>query len=221
MAIGSAASARHGATWEALESLAKADGSASLPAVQALTSGRASPRDLADAVHCLCVLHGRQPGMIDHAAALAVGDVALRWYGEAVAAFAQERAYIVTLIASAGPFPSTPGQAESEGAIAGQRHALEMLARSERVGCALGASMMLVLEWASVRRVMDAAAAAVGVTPPPSTLPSIDASASAFDTLADSTPLQRAALFGAHQALAQHRALWALLEARASARDAA
>ena len=218
MAFGSAASARHGATWEALATLAQADGSAHLPPVRALTSGNTAPRDLADAVHCLCVLHGRQPGMIDHAAAIASVDVAAHWYEEAVAGFAGERAYIVALIAAAGHLPSTPGQAESEAAIAGQRHALEMLARSERAGCALGASMMLVLEWSAVRRVMDAAAATLDVVPPPLTIPSTEASAAAFDALADTATAQRAALFGAQQVLAQHRALWSLLEARASAR---
>ena len=40
-----------------------------------------------------------------------------------------ERATLVKLVAAVGPLPSTPGQAETEAAIAGQRHALDMLAR--------------------------------------------------------------------------------------------
>jgi hypothetical protein len=38
-------------------------------------------------------------------------------------------------------------------------------------------------------------------------------------TLSDSPVLQRAMAFGAQQVFAQHRGLWDLLEARASARD--
>ena len=54
-----------------LVSLVHAEGSATHPYPQAteLTAGPEAMRNLADAAHYLCVLHGRFPGVIDHAAA--------------------------------------------------------------------------------------------------------------------------------------------------------
>ena len=158
--------------------------------------------------------------MIDHAASGVSDDTARAWFDAAVSGFAGERAYIVALIAAVGSLPSTPGHAESEAAMAGQRHALEMLARSERSGCAIGAAMALVLDWPAVRQVMDAAACDVGVSPPAVRLPDREGTARTFAALATSASFERAALFGAQQALAQQRGLWSLLEARASARGA-
>ncbi|MEX6641314.1 hypothetical protein V2A36_33310, partial [Pseudomonas aeruginosa] len=77
--------------------------------------------------------------------------------------FADERTYLAHLTAAVGPLPSTPGQAESESALVGERHALEMLARSERRGCATGAVAALLYDWRAIRRVLDVAAERFGV----------------------------------------------------------
>jgi hypothetical protein len=219
MAIGTARGAVGGAVWGALSALADADGSANVSAARALGLGGAAMRDLADAVHGLCLLHGRHPGVIDHAAAHAVEPAAAAWLAEAVEGFAAERAYIVHLVAAVGPLPSTPGQSESESAIAAQRHALQMLAASERPGCAIGAAMALVMDWPMMRAVLDHAADRLGITPAALRLPLAQESATLLGALAVTPAFERAALFGAQQTLAQHRGLWALLEARAAARD--
>ncbi|MBN2972068.1 hypothetical protein JW805_08565 [Roseomonas aeriglobus] len=206
--------------WNALAGLVENDGSAREGFAASLRRPDAPARDLADAVHCLCLLHGRQPGVIDSTAARPVSDAAVEWLDGATAAFAEERASLVRLVAAVGPLPSTPGQAETEAAITAQRHALDMLATSDRKGCPIGASLALVLDWAAIRGVLDTTAARVGIDIAPSALPSRTETAALIGAIAGTAPFDRALLFGAQQLLAQHHALWQLLEARAEARNA-
>ena len=197
-----------------LAALVSADGSAGAAFARRLAAPGALTRDLADAVHSICVLHGRHPGVIDHA--LARTACPADWLVEAAHAFAEERAYLARLTSAAGPLPSTPGQAESAAAVAGQRHAFDMLVGSDRAGCALGAAAALVLDWRAIRGVLDAAAHRFGVTEAACALPG--AAAILADTPA-SVAIERALGFAAQQVLAQHRGLWQLLESRAVARE--
>ncbi len=114
--------------------------------------------------------------------------------------------------------PGTPGAAETEASLLAQRHALEILACSERHGCALGAATALVGDWGPIRRLLDRAAARAGLDPPAPSLPD-EAVVIEIVELASDTPASgRALSFGGEQLLLQHRALFDLLEARASAR---
>lgn len=202
-----------------LDALVAQDGSGTHPYLLALSQPRAATRDLADAVHLLCTLHGRLPGVVDMAAERTDHPRALEWLLDAVAGFAEERAQITRLVVAAGPLPSTPGQAESESAVLGQRHALEMLARSERRGCAIGAALALVLDWPATRLMLDVAADRFGVSASPPQLPGGARALRLADAVSDSASIDRALFFGAQQLLVQHRGLWSLLDARRGARD--
>lgn len=204
---------------ETIGALIGDDGGRSHPyiACHIFSRGREAGRDLADAVHFIANLHGRQPGVIDLAREKSASDGARAWLDAASQGFAEERLYLTQVVVAAGPLPSTPGQAQSEAAVAGQRHALEMLARSDRNGCALGAAMALVLDWRSIRAVIDAAAQRFGVALTPPALPSPRRTMALADA-AESVGVERAMVFGAQQLLVQHRGLWGLLEARAEAR---
>ncbi|MGU3391093.1 DUF6975 family protein [Sphingomonas sp. M1A8_2b] len=204
--------------WEALVRLAETDGSAAHPYYTRLITGAPGQRNLADAVHALCAVHGDHPGLIGEVLACAVQPEATEWLTAATAGFADERTYLARLTAAVGPLPSTPGQAESESALVGERHALDMLARSERRGCATGASAALVYDWQAIRGVLDVAAERFGVAVPTPTLPADSDTGALIATLGAIPGGQRAILFGGQQLFAQHRGLWALLEARASAR---
>ena len=210
---------RRSGSWSVLTTLAEADGSARHPFVATMQARDVTTRDLADAIHLLCALHGRHPGVIDHAlihgSSLAVGS----WLEEAASAFAEERALLARLTAAAGPIPSTPGQAESEAAVAHQIHALAMLAQSDRAGCSVGAAIALILDWRAVRGVLDTAAGRAGLDIPSLALPDDSDTAALAAALATDPAVERAMSFGAQQLLAQHRALWDLAEARKSARD--
>ena len=177
------------------------------------------PRDLDDAVHLLCSLYGRHPGLIDLALMQSASGPDHGWLRTAAEAFERERLYLVRLTAAAGPMPSTPGSAETEAAMLAQRHALETLARSERSGCALGAATALVSDWRSVRPLLDRAAARVGVDAPPLAFPDEESVAAILLSAAVTPAVERAIRFGAEQLLLQHRALWDLLEARCEARE--
>lgn len=179
---------------------------------------RHGTRDLADAAHYLCVLHGRFPGVIDYAAERSPFPAAADWLAAAAAGFTQERAYLAKLVVAAGPLPSTPGQAESEAAVLAQRHALGMLAQSDRTGCALGAAVAMVLDWKAVRAVLDGAAGRFGVPVARLELPDGAATRAMVDAVAASAAMERALRFGAQQILVQHRGLWDLLETRQGAR---
>ncbi len=183
-----------------------------------LNAGRYATRNLADAIHHLCTLHGRHPGVLDHAAVHTAHDSARSWLIHAVDGFVTERAVLAKLVVAVGPLPSTPGQAESESAVNGQRHALEMLAQSDRDGCALGAAMALILDWHAVRGALDTIANRLGVMIPEAVLPTKQATLLVASQAATTPGVERALAFGAQQLLGQHRGLWDLLNARQIAR---
>lgn len=201
-------------------SLILGDASARHPHVAALSrlTDAQGTRNAADALHHLCAVHGRSPGVIDHAAAL-VGNIGAAEDMDALArGFANERDYLAHLVVAAGPSPSTPGQAESMASVVAQHHAIDMLARSERGGVAVGAAVALALDWQAIRPVLDAAAARFGLSVTPMLLPGARVLIALSDAACPTPAMQRALLFGAQQIAAQHRGLWALLEARAKAR---
>ena len=213
-------SGSHSSAADLLARLTDADGSAAHRYVACvdLLSGRFATRNLADAIHYLCTLHGRHPGVLDHAAGRSAHDGARGWLIKAVDGFAGERAALAKLVVAVGPLPSTPGQAESESAVNGQRHALDMLAQSDRDGCALGAALTLVLDWKAVRGVIDTIANRLGVEIAACTLPTRGETLAVADAVAISAGVERAMAFGAQQILGQHRGLWDLLDARQIAR---
>lgn len=211
----------NGAESDALSQLVAAEGTAShlYAASVELLSGRFATRNLADAVHYLCTLHGRHPGVIDHAAVRTAHPAARQWMIDAIDGFATERSFLTKLVVAAGPLPSTPGQAESEAAVTGQRHALEMLAQSERNGCAIGAAICLVLDWQAIRRLLNVAAERFGVPIPDLALPTPARCHQLVVALSESPAVERAMNFGCSQLVGQHRGLWALLESRQLARS--
>ncbi|RVT91046.1 DUF6975 family protein [Sphingomonas crocodyli] len=203
---------------EVMGSLLRADGAANHPWIShdIFNSGRETSRNLADAVHHVAHLHGGQRGIIDWAREKGGAEHEVRWLDEAAQGFAAERLYLFKVVTAVGPLPSTPGQAHCEQALAGQRHAIEMLGRSDRTGCALGAALTLMLDWRAIRCLIDAAAQRFGVDLVPPALPPRGAT---LDVPAGATPgAERAMAFGAQQMLAQHRGLWDLLASRAAAR---
>lgn len=195
-------------------------GCARHPHVRALvdSAGPHSGRDLSDAVHLLCSIHGRHPGIIEIALAHCSDEAALPWLRLAAEAFERERLYLVRLTAAVGPLPSTPGATETETSLLSQRHALETLVSSERCGCPLGAATALVADWWPVRQLLDRAATRVGMDCPPHALPDEQSILEVIDSVAGNPSTERAVAFGGEQLLLQHRALFDLLEARASAR---
>lgn len=197
-----------------------AEGCSQHPHLKALveSSGPFAARDLADAVHLLCSLHGRYPGLVDIAGQLCPNGPAESWLSRAAEAFERERLYLVRLTAAVGPMPSTPGAAETEASLLAARHALETLARSERNGCALGAAAALIGDWWAIRRLLDRAAARVGLDCPSPSLPDEASITAVIESLLGNPSAARALAFGGEQLLLQHRALFDLLEARAEAR---
>lgn len=205
---------------EMLDALVASDGTGAHPHIRAgeLSNGRDAMRNLADAVHFLCLLHGRNPGVIDSAARKAVDPISRLWMEEAAQAFAQERAFLSKIAAAVGPVPSTQGQHQCETAVSAQRKALDMLAESDRHGCAVGAAIALSLDWRTIRVILDISAQRLDMTPPRCALPDLPSTARVAVAVADTPPVERALVFGAQQLIAQHSALWDLLAARAASR---
>jgi len=175
--------------------------------------------DFADFVHLVTLLHGQTPGLIDHAAARTVEVVARGWLLKAIDAFAAERQYLNRLSVAVGPLPSTIGHSETSTIVAQQRHAIEMLAQSDRRGTALGTALTLVLEWQAIRAVLDAGAIRLGIEPPSSGMPSRSETLALLADLPEPERLTRAVQFGATQLLGQHRGMWDLLKARTAVRQ--
>jgi hypothetical protein len=200
--------------------IAAAEGSASHPYTHSfeLNADPLATRNLADVLHLLSMLHGAQPGLIDRAALRNVAPEADAWFRGVVSGFSAERSYLAQLIVVAGPSPSTPGEAETAGAVLGQRHALETIAESDRFGCAIGAVAALLFDWQSIRAVLDTAAARIGINTPQCLMPDDEETAAMLNALPRTPRLDRALTFGARQLLIQHFGLWDLLETRAKAR---
>lgn len=205
---------------ELLDTLVAREGTGAHPHVKsgALSSGPDAMRNLADAVHFLCLLHGRYPGVVDSAARKAVDPASRKWMEEAAQAFAQERAFLSKVAATVGPVPSTQGQAQCEAAVAAQRRALDMLAESDRQGCAIGATIALTLDWRTIRVLLDISAQRLDLATPRCTLPDLRDTARVAAQIADGPAVERAVAFGAQQLIAQHSGLWDLLAARAASR---
>ncbi|MBB5687243.1 DUF6975 family protein [Sphingobium boeckii] len=220
MQVNTLQSAQSGGIGDMFDALVEAEGSGAHRHVGSaeLLRGSHATRNLADAAHYLCVLHGRHPGVIDFAATKTAHPAARDWLIEAGDGFARERAYLTKLTVAAGPIPSTPGQAECESAVMGQRHALEMLAQSDRNGCALGAAIALVLDWSAIRHVLDHTAERLGLMIPQVKLPDDRETRTVAMAVAETSGVERAMAFGAQQILQQHRGLWDILEARRLAR---
>jgi hypothetical protein len=174
--------------------------------------------DLADAAYYLCLLHGRHPGVIDHAATRSADNAARAWLIEAADGFARERTYLTQVTVAVGPAPSTAGQSDCETVVSQQRHALDMLAQSDRRGCAMGAAVALVLDWRAVRHILDIAAIRVGVEPLGCELPDRASTLEVARAIGGDDVIDRAILFGARQLLNQHRGRWDVLQARARIR---
>jgi len=174
--------------------------------------------DFADFVHLVTLLHGQIPGLIDHAASRTVEVSARAWLLQSLEAFAVEREYLGKLCVAVGPLPSTSGHHETSTIIAQQRHAVEMLALSDRRGCALGTAVAMVLEWNAIRSVLDAGALRLGIEPPVCRLPTKAETLRLLDSLPEQERIARAMGFGAGQLLGQHNGMWDLLEARAEVR---
>lgn len=215
--------AQGGDLTRAIDALATAEGTAAHSYVlsRKLVEGRDATRNLADAVHFFGLLHGRHPGLMDHAAARSVTAMERHWVESAIAAFARERAYLSALSSASGPMPSTAGQQQCEQTVLAQGHAIDMLGKSERSGCALGAAIALALDWRAIRSVLDAAAARLDVPARPASLPDLHETVALLDMLSGSRSAERAILFGAQQLLAQHRGMWDLLATRESVRAGA
>jgi len=195
-------------------------GSAAHPYIDSprLVRGGEASRNLADVVHLLSVLHGLQPGVVDHAAEVTTDSSSRGWLRAVADRFMEERAFLARLAVAVGPLPSTPGAGDSDMVLQGQRHAVLMLSQSERQGCALGAAAALLLDWQSIRSVLDIAADRFGVALPSTPFISPADVRAAIDAAARSPSAERALLFGAEQILVQHYGLWDLLEARQQAR---
>jgi len=208
-----------------IETLVDVDGSAAHRHVQRLKAaandrGARPLACMADAVHYLCMLHGRFPGVIDHAASRSADNGARHWLLQACEAFADERAYLTRLSVALGPLPSTSGHNSSESNVLQQRHALEMLSQSDRRGCAMGAAITLVLDWAGIREFLDQAAIRAGTEPSKCGLPSVMDTMAVARSIASDEAAIRAIQFGARQLLGQHRGLWDLMQVRAEIRAA-
>lgn len=216
----SVAKAAGAGTGELLFACVAEQGSAGHPyfASDAFAAGPDSARNLADAVHFLCALHGRHPGIVDHAAGRTPEADARAWLIAAGEAMAAERLHLTQLAVAAGPVPGTPGGGSAESAVIAQRGALATLAQSDRRGCALGAAIAFAADWVPVRDLLDAAARRLGVESPPRQFGTADELRAIADEAGESASAERAMLFGAQQLALQHRGLWDLLEARREAR---
>lgn len=189
------------------------------PRSEVMIRGADAARNVADAVHHFCLLHGRHPSVVDHARSRANDDTQRELLDTLAESFGEERAFLARLVVAVGPLPSTPGQANTETAVLAQHHAIDMLAQSERVGCSLGAAIAVIADWIAIRAVLDHAGERLSVAAPSLKLPDLATLRALIAAQPLSVGMERAMVFGGQQIIAQHRGLWDLLGARSIARE--
>ena len=195
----------------------RADGHAGARHFRAL-SRAAAPPEAADLVHFLCLLHGRRPGVIDHAAVRIRNAETRAWMERLAEAFVTERLYITRLTVAAGPVSGASEDDHSEAAAIELRGSFQMLALSERRGCASGAALAFALDWPDLRDILDPLALRLGIEPPPCELPGAPEILALADRICADPAPARAFVFGADQLFQLQRGAWRLLAARAKLR---
>lgn len=200
-----------------LLALQRDDGHARALHYQALVR-RADPPEAADLMHFLCLLHGRRPGVIDHAAIHAVATETGAWLEQAAEGFVSERLYITRLTVAAGPVSGASESDHSEAAAIELRRSIQSLATSERRGCAAGAALAFALDWPELRHILDPLARRLSIDPPPCELPKAPDILDMADRICGEPGPARAFLFGADQMFQLQRVSWRLLSARAKLR---
>jgi hypothetical protein len=175
------------------------------------------PALLADIAHFMAISHGRHPGVVDHAADKMAEQSARQWVVEATQGFASERDLLNRMIVAAGPIRRHADQDKITALLGTQARSFELLATSERTGCAAGAAIAFVTDWQLTRPLLERAALALDVEPRPCQLPSIADSHQLVCDLSSSPAIERAISFGSAQILAQQSGLWRLVAARHSA----
>ena len=178
-------------------------------------SGKAAKAALlADIAHFMHISHGRHPGLVDYAAHKIVDDAARNWMIQAIDGMLGERAFLNRLTVTAGPIRRLTGQDKVNALVEGQAKNFQMLATSDRKGCAAGAAIAFVLDWHQTRPLFDIVAYQMGLEPTTTTLPSVAECAQFAERLDRGASYRRAMAFGADQTLAQQRCLWQLIVAR-------
>ena len=115
-----------------LARIVSTDGSAGHAAPVQLACGDALLRDIADALHQLCSLHGRHPGVVDYAARADPHPAADAWFEQAAAAFADmadpdgrvAEQFNLVFLTGWAPDPSQPLPAKRGSATASLAEAL-------------------------------------------------------------------------------------------------
>ena len=178
-------------------------------------SGRSAKAALlADIAHFMNISHGRYPGVVEHAAHKIIDDAARNWLIEALDGMLSERAFLNNLTVTAGPIRRLTGHDNINALVENQAKNFQMLATSDRKGCAAGAAIAFVIDWRQTRPLLDIVADQMGITRPIVTLPSVTECAQLTQKLEHTDSFRRAMAFGAEQTLAQQRGLWQLVVAR-------
>ena len=170
---------------------------------------------VADTAHFLVILHGQLPSVLE-IARLNADEPAASWLRSAGVAFDQDRRWMAGLAAMTGGALDLHGLSTAEQVVRDQRDAMLTLAKSNRMGCALGAAVTLVLDWQAVRSRLPRAAQHLGYDrherlsdPWPE-----DGALDALACHADDVRVRRAIEFAALQLASLHAQLFDLLEAR-------
>lgn len=175
--------------------------------------------DLADIAHYLCILHGRYPGVLDHLADRYIGTSHYDLLAHLAQQFTSERALLTNMTVAAGPITSLTGEDSSGTAIEQMRSAIDLLARSDRHGCTLGAAAALFSDWLIWRPALDAMMPRLNLRPPFFEIADEFEKLCAIIAEKDDPREMRAILFGMDQLYHQHDQFWLLLERRQRLRN--
>lgn len=201
-----------------LEAMLAASGATGHEFVAALSQGRRLSRStFADVAHLLGLLHGNRPSVFEIVSQSPLVP-SPAWLHAAMRAFAREREVVAQLILITGPPPSRAGQTSVEMSVTATRNALATLAGSDRLGCAIGAAVALLLDWeaisAAVRQIgreFD-----VNLADRHDEWPSRHESLGAVELAASLPGGERAVRFGFQTLLGQHFDFWNIIQCRAA-----
>lgn len=201
----------------AFDDMLARSGSAAHPFVRKLIEPGAIAREtMADVLHHLSLLHGHRPSLFEIVTQSPLAP-APEWLNASMRAFSRERDSLARLMVAGGPVPSRVGQTHVEEAVNATRNALVTLAGSDRLGCAVGAAVALLLDWDTIAAALRAIGTRLDLIPAERhhDWPARAESLGVARTAAELPGGERAVRFGFQTLLAQHMAFWDIVASRA------
>jgi len=179
-----------------------------------------SGADVADIAHILTIVHGSLPTVFELASAHAPSGHLRELLFAASESFQAWRRFLALLTSKAGPAPSCLNDDVHMVSLVQLKHAIQLLASSERRGCAVGAATAMLADWHLTIPPLLSCASRFGIGHHLPSPPQVNEIIAGIEQTEPTTSELRAMTFGASQFYHMDDEIFLHLRARRQARHA-